>query len=279
MALSDMRLGRGETVCSLTVHRSPAETFQVAVRRTIRPYDLTEQRPEPLSELSAGVYYIDLTRVSEREFLDSIPRLSSARGIVLDLRGYPHLPPLILQHIATGIVLSPRFAVPIVVRPDRSAMQYENSQWTLKPQEPHIGARVVCLIDTRAVSQSETWLSMIAQERLAVLVGEPSAGTNGDINLIRLPSSIRMLWTGLEVSNQGGSPHYGIGIVPDRLIRRTVAGIREGRDEILEAGLTEVSAEPRAVKGSADNGTPTSRRELGETRDWHPTLADANPRE
>jgi len=124
-------------------------------------------------------------------------------------------------------------------------MQHENSQWTLKPLEPHIGAQVACLIDTRAVSQSETWLSMMAQERLAVLVGEPSAGTNGDINFTRLPSKIRMLWTGLAVTNHDGSPFYGIGIVPDRLIHRTVTGIRAGRDEILEAGLAEVSGQPR----------------------------------
>ena len=245
IALSDLRLGKRESVCSLTVHRSPADTLQVAVRRAVRPYDVVEQRPEPLSELSAGVYYIDLTRVSEREFLEYIPRLTSARGIVLDLRGYPHLPPLMLQHLATGVVPSPRFAIPIVVRPDRSAMQHENSQWTLKPLEPHIGARVVCLIDTRAVSQSETWLSIMAQERLAVLVGEPTAGTNGDINVIRLPSKIRMLWTGLAVTNNDGSPVYGVGIVPDRLIHRTVTGIRAGRDEILEAGLAEVSGQPR----------------------------------
>ena len=36
------------------------------------------------------------------------------------------------------------------------------------------------------------------------------------------------------------NPTQRVGIVPDREVQPTIAGIRAGRDEVLEAGLREI---------------------------------------
>jgi C-terminal processing protease CtpA/Prc len=48
---------------------------------------------------------------------------------------------------------------------------------------------------------------------------------------------IRTLFTGLGVYYPDGRPTQRIGIVPDIEVRPTLAGLRAGRDEVLERAL------------------------------------------
>ena len=46
----------------------------------------------------------------------------------------------------------------------------------------------------------------------------------------------------MKVINRDGTQNHLIGIEPDVTILPTIAGIREGRDEVLERGLEELRA-------------------------------------
>lgn len=71
-------------------------------------------------------------------------------------------------------------------------------------------------------------------------MGETTAGTNGDVNTLRLLGDYSLTWTGMRVLEQDGTPHHGVGIKPTVEVHRTVAGVRAGRDEQLEAALKVV---------------------------------------
>ena len=43
----------------------------------------------PVSELEAGLWYVDLTRARMPEIAPRLEALAAARGVVFDLRGYP----------------------------------------------------------------------------------------------------------------------------------------------------------------------------------------------
>jgi len=45
----------------------------------------------------------------------------------------------------------------------------------------------------------------------------------------------------MEVVNHDGSPLHGHGIIPTIPASRTIAGIRAGRDEVLERALERVA--------------------------------------
>ena len=51
----------------------------------------------------------------------------------------------------------------------------------------------------------------------------------------------------LKVGNlkHDGSQHHGIGIQPTIPVSRTLTGVKEGRDEILEAGIAVVTGKAR----------------------------------
>jgi C-terminal processing protease CtpA/Prc len=68
-------------------------------------------------------------------------------------------------------------------------------------------------------------------------VGQPTAGTNGNINPFVLPGDFRITWTGMKVLKHDGSQHHLIGIQPTVPAKRTIQGIIEGRDELFEKAL------------------------------------------
>ena len=48
-----------------------------------------ERRPEPITELASGIWYVDLSRASMAQIRPALPTLAAATGVIFDLRGYP----------------------------------------------------------------------------------------------------------------------------------------------------------------------------------------------
>lgn len=97
--------------------------------------------------------------------------------------------------------------------------------------------------DGRAISYAESCLGIVEHEHLGAIVGAPTAGTNGNINVVALPGGYSMVFTGMKVLKHDGSRHHGVGILPTVPASRTVKGIAEGRDELLEKAIEIVGGE------------------------------------
>ena len=80
-------------------------------------------------------------------------------------------------------------------------------------------------------------MGIIEHYRLAEIVGQPTAGTNGNVNPILLPGGFRVGWIGMKVIKHDGSQHHLVGIRPTVPVQRTIQGVTEGRDEFLEKAL------------------------------------------
>ena len=96
----------------------------------------------------------------------------------------------------------------------------------------------------RAVSFGESVMGVVEAYRLGDIVGEPTAGSNGAANPFAVPGGYMLYWTGQRTLKQDGSRHHGVGILPTHPVSRTVKGIAEGRDEVLEKAL-ELARTPR----------------------------------
>lgn len=133
-------------------------------------------------------------------------------------------------------------AIPVVTRPDRQRMTFAPvSGPAVLPQAPRLAACVAFLTDGRAMSYGETFLSYVERYRLGEIVGSPTAGTNGNMNPFQVPGGYQVFWTGMKATKADGSPHHGVGIRPTVPAARTITGLAEGRDEVLERGIEVVS--------------------------------------
>jgi C-terminal processing protease CtpA/Prc len=108
--------------------------------------------------------------------------------------------------------------------------------------------KTIMLIDERAVSQAEHTGLFLKAANGTTFVGSPTNGANGDVTSFFVPGDIRVRLSGQEVRHPDGRQLQRIGLVPDVAVRPTIAGIRAGRDEVLERAVEYVKGgQPTAV--------------------------------
>ena len=205
-----------------------------------------KQKATPLGqakELAKGIYYLNLDQISMAAIDSLMVKLATASGIVCDLRGYPNGNHMFITHLLSQRDTSSSWMrIPKIICPDRERLVgYQNSGWFLHPQQPRLTAKVAFVVDGRLISYAESFMSFIEHYKLAEIVGEPTAGTNGNVNPLSLPGGYWISWTGMKVVKHDGSVHHGVGIKPTVQVARTITGVRAGGDELLEKAIEIVS--------------------------------------
>jgi C-terminal processing protease CtpA/Prc len=108
----------------------------------------------------------------------------------------------------------------------------------LDTAKPYLGDKqIIFITDGSAISYAESFMGYIEGYKLATIVGQPTAGTNGNINPFKLPGGYSLSWTGMKVYKHDGSQHHGIGVKPDIYVSKTIEGIKARRDEFLEKAI------------------------------------------
>ena len=235
--------GPRATSAKLVVDRAGKRVTLEAVRASNER--LEPQRPANFSEVASGVIYVDLSTAEWPAIDPQLDKLASARGVIFDVRGYPKGNHDILRHLTADTLRSARWQVPLTVYPDRQRLvgYDESGRWTLEPKKPRFGGRIVFLTGGGAISYAESVMGIVEHYKLGTIVGGPTAGANGNVNLINLPGSgFRITFTGMRVVKHDGSQHHLVGIQPDVAVEPTIAGIRAGRDEVLEKGVEVVKS-------------------------------------
>ncbi len=201
-----------------------------------------EPRPEQIAQVRPGIYYVDLSRISDDDLQGAVDQLAAADGIVFDMRGYPFLlSPVVLGHLIDKPVTSNWFNIPIVTRPDRQGWDWRSEYFFQTPVAPRLTRRVAFLINGQDLSYAESLMGIVEAEHLGALVGGPTGGTNGGLDPVPVAGGYTLRFTGMDVRKKNGSPHHGVGIHPTVPVGRTLAGVIAGRDELLEKGIEVVS--------------------------------------
>jgi hypothetical protein len=197
-------------------------------------------RPEPIARFDDGVFYVDLTRATWDEIEPRIEEIATAPGVIFDVRGYPEHNDAVIDHLLSGPEDALWMHVPRIIAPGGEPVAWRHIGWHRRPREPAIAGRVAFLISAEAISYAESILSYVEAHGLGTLVGERTAGTNGDIVRLDTLAGFHVVFTGMRVTRHDGTPFHLQGVVPDVPAHATIEGLRSGRDEVLEAGLATV---------------------------------------
>jgi len=211
----------------------------IEVARKIQAPVPTEARPNVLTaELKPGIWYLDLERLTRERVAGTLTQVTEAKVIILDMRGYPVFGAWqeLFQHFTDTAMETPAFMVPTPQWPDRRFLTFQRRSWWIQPAAQRLKARLIFLTDARAVSLAELLLDFVDHYKLGEIVGEATAGVDGDVNPFET-GGLRYFWTGMKVNKHDGRPLDGVGYLPTVPVTRTLAGIREGRDEVLDKAL------------------------------------------
>ena len=111
----------------------------------------------------------------------------------------------------------------------------------MPPLKPRLKAKVVFLTNARAISYAESVMGIVEAYKLGEIIGERTAGTNGNINRITFSNGWSITFTGMKVLKHDGSRHHGIGINPTIQVSPTINGYLEDKDEQLEKAVELLS--------------------------------------
>ena len=74
----------------------------------------------------------------------------------------------------------------------------------------------------------------------SLVVGSTTAGADGNVSHFVLPGELGSMISGIGVFYPNKAATQRIGIVPNVIVNPTIAGIRAGRDEVLEEALRQI---------------------------------------
>lgn len=239
-AARDASRGEKDAPAELVLRREGAEVTARTSYSHAGPPPAEPRRPE-IERLPDGVFYVDLDRAPWEAIAARLPELARAPGVIFDLRGYPKGNHEILSHLLPAPETDKWMFTPQIILPDHAPPAgWDSAGWDLAPRAPRIAGKVAFLVGPGAISYAESILGYVEHYKLGELVGEASAGANGNINPFRLPSGSLVNWTGMRVTRHDGGQHHIRGVQPTVPAARTVAGVREGRDEVFERALEVV---------------------------------------
>ncbi len=236
--VSSVLLGGLKTVpAGLTVEDAAGATRTVSLPRTER-YVLPPDRATPVyGVLPSGLGYIDLGRLTPQDVDKAFAAVAKTPGLIFDMRGYPNGTAwAVAPYLASRPVVGARVAVPERHSPDDASVSREEQPIQPNPDHHYVG-RVAVLIDESAISQAEHTCLFLEAACHPAFVGTPTEGANGEVTNAVLPGGISFSFTGMSITHGDGRQLQRVGIQPTLRVAPTVAGIRAGRDEILEAAV------------------------------------------
>jgi hypothetical protein len=166
-------------------------------------------------------------------------------GIIIDLRQYPgcfEFFPVMRQYIMEEPLPFACISFPSQTHPGARTDELINQHIPRRAYAYIYDKPVVLLMDENTISHPE-WVIMAYRAAPHVTVMGPwSMGSNGNITHLPLPGGITMSFTSLGVYTPEGGQTHRIGLEPDIRVNRTIQGVAEGRDEILDAAIAFIRA-------------------------------------
>jgi C-terminal processing protease CtpA/Prc len=235
-------LGPQNSALALKIIDAQRREKGVTLTRTLSLSDyhqLGEEGKDPIRELVDSIYYINIGQAPMEKIRNHFGDLQQAKAIICDLRGYPKNNHEFISHLLHENDTSKRWMrIARIIYPDQENITgFTEMGWELKPLKPHLDAKIFFLLDGRAISYAESFMSFIEHYDLATIVGQPSAGTNGNVHNFQVPGGYTISWTGMKVFKHDGSQLHGVGILPDVYVKKSIHGVRENKDEFLEKAI------------------------------------------
>ncbi|MFK7812122.1 MAG: S41 family peptidase [Maribacter sp.] len=206
--------------------------------RNSYPYN-SAARQSDYEKINDSVLYLNLNSIPMEDIEKLLPDLEKSKSIICDLRVYPRG-----NHSFISYLLKEKdtttswMQIPQNIYPNREKLTFQNTNWLLPSKKPYLGDKQIIFITKgTAISYAESYMGFIRGYNLATIIGQPTAGTNGNINQFKLSEGFNIRWTGMKVLKHDGSQLHGIGFLPDIYVNPTIEGLKEGKDEFLEKAI------------------------------------------
>jgi C-terminal processing protease CtpA/Prc len=200
----------------------------------------THDRPgDPFQILPGQVAYLKLSSVKVAGVAHYVDSAQGTKGLIIDIRNYPSefvvfaLGQLLVDKETPFV----RFTMCDLSNP--GAFHLSEGP-PLGPAAPHYGGKIVVLVDEITQSSAEYHAMAFRSAPRTTVIGSTTAGADGNVSQFSLPGGLSTMISGLGIFYPDKKPTQRVGIVPDVEVKPTIAGIRAGRDELVEEAMRRI---------------------------------------
>lgn len=190
--------------------------------------------------LEHNIGLINPSMLKQGELDDIMKEFSDTDGLIVDLRQYPktgvsfELDKYLLNKDELACIFTlPSIAVPGTFLKVDDVVKYDANSSIYY----YYDKKVVLLMNEQSQSSAEYRIMRSRRGENVIVMGENSVGSDGNVTYLPMPDGNTVIFTGLGVYTPEGGQTQRIGLSPDIYIDRTIAGVREGRDEYIEAAV------------------------------------------
>jgi C-terminal processing protease CtpA/Prc len=231
IAAAYLRNPIGKTV-PLTVKKASGEIKKILLP-FLNPSDKDNQKRRDFNEkfndkammyfITKDIGYVNLGVLKKSQVDSMFNMFKQTKAIIFDVRAYPRGGPIYSVH--------PRL---IVRKPPKRPLRYlpgydMEDNWDRNRIKGVYNGLIVGLVHENTQSHGEVTAEALVKS--GTLIGNHTAGANGNVVSFFVPGEIKLTFSG------GATPMQGNGIQPDILVTPTIKGIQQGRDEILERAV------------------------------------------
>lgn len=240
------------STAGLTILDSAGASTHVKLKRSASylPSLAIERTGDVVKTLSGGIAYVDLNRLAPDQVDMLFEKFKSAKAIVFDARGPTRIS---ANSLAARLNTKPDVAAaiftgPLTLTPDLGA----NGQLTstasfffvqaLPPPAAHpYTGQTAMLIDERTIAQAEQIGLFLEAANHTTFIGTASAGASGETASFVVPGGVTITFSSQDVRHADAGKLQRVGLEPAESVSVTIAGIRSGRDEVLDSLLRGMS--------------------------------------
>jgi C-terminal processing protease CtpA/Prc len=251
---TERSLARGtkDSIVEITIRdlHDQVRQLKAARKSEYMPKTQGDRSGDILRLLPGNIGYADLDRLSPSQVDEMFEKFKDCPAIIFDDRGYPQ---------GTAWQIAPRLTdksdvvAALIKRKDPMSPDLPNGELassqvleSFYQRIPHTDkwryhGRTVMLIDERAVSHAEHTGLFFEAANGTKFVGSPTQGANGDVTNLSLPGGIYVHFSGQGIWHADGRQLQRLGLQPDVEAHPTLAGIRAGKDEVLDKACEYVT--------------------------------------
>ena len=221
---------RGEDEISVNIQGMSLEESQTVKGEEKESYEV----------LDNNIILLNPSVLTDDKFSEAMKKAEETDGLIIDMRQYPRVGRTWLHtlddYLKTEKTQFCKYILASLVIPGAYFTNYIETSGGGQVSY-HYEKPVVILMNERTQSAAEYTIMMFRDADNAVVMGSNSVGSDGNITYVYAPEGNALQFSGIGVLTAEGEQTQRIGLSPDIYVEPTIAGIREGRDELIEAAI------------------------------------------
>lgn len=173
---------------------------------------------------------------------------NNTKGIIIDMRCYPSefMPYTFGPYIKTNMAAFVKFSNGSITHP---GLFTYTTPLTIPPGNEMYKGKVVIIVNAQSQSQAEYTTMSFQSSPNVTVIGSTTAGADGNVSSISLPGGISTMISGIGIYYPDGTETQRKGVKIDVVAKPTIAGIKAGKDELLEKAKEIILTEKNKNEG------------------------------